>query len=61
MTVNCTFIHLKVCWHALSTHLKVEEENLLSLIVTTCILHNICETMGEVFHKAWTEEAWYTT
>lgn len=49
MVVECTFGCLKVHWCALRVHLEVDEENLLQLLVTMCVLHSICETREEVF------------
>lgn len=56
MMLECTF-GLKACWQALSIFLKVDEDNLLQLLISACVLHNICESMGEVSHQAWAEEA----
>lgn len=31
----------------------------LAVIIITCILHNICESRGEVFCEAWAEDTWH--
>ncbi|XP_019371705.1 PREDICTED: uncharacterized protein LOC109296671 [Gavialis gangeticus] len=57
MAVESAFCRLKARWRALSARLEVDKENLPRLISAACVLHNICETRGEVFLESWAEEA----
>ncbi|XP_034617370.1 uncharacterized protein LOC117872734 [Trachemys scripta elegans] len=53
MTIQCTFGRLKARWHCLYGRLGLNEENILMVIATYCMFHNICEVKGEKFTPAW--------
>ncbi|XP_042310056.1 putative nuclease HARBI1 [Sceloporus undulatus] len=46
--VERCFARLKSRWGCLSGRLTVKEENFISVVTACAILHNICETRGEV-------------
>lgn len=54
--VECAFRPLKRHWCNLTAHLEFTKDDLSWVIVAAYMLHNICETRGEIFHKAWMEE-----
>lgn len=49
--VERSFSRLKSRWGCLSGRLTVKEENFISVISACVILHNICETNGEVLDQ----------
>ncbi|KYO45776.1 hypothetical protein Y1Q_0021425 [Alligator mississippiensis] len=47
--VECVFGCLEGRWHILTTHLKDAEANIPQVIITACVLHNICEAQHSFF------------
>lgn len=46
-----TFRCLQVHWWAMSMRLEVDKKNWTQLIISVCVLHNICETRREVYSR----------
>ncbi|XP_014466401.1 uncharacterized protein LOC106737890 [Alligator mississippiensis] len=55
-TLEGAFERLRARWQALSVPLEMDKENIKRVIVAACVLHNMCESRGEVFSESWTEE-----
>ncbi|CAM4671802.1 unnamed protein product [Lepidochelys kempii] len=57
MVVECAFGRLKARWRSLLTRLDLSETNIPTVITACCVLHNICESKGEMFMAGWEVEA----
>nr|XP_048709085.1 uncharacterized protein LOC125637998 isoform X1 [Caretta caretta] len=57
MVVECAFGRLKAHWHCLLTRLDLSTTNIPIVIAACCVLHNICESKGEMFMVGWEVEA----
>ncbi|CAM5085668.1 unnamed protein product, partial [Eretmochelys imbricata] len=53
MVVECAFGHLKVHWCCLLTRFDLSATNIPNVITACCVLHNICESKGEMFMVWW--------
>ncbi|CAM5169330.1 unnamed protein product [Eretmochelys imbricata] len=49
MVVQCAFGRLKARWCSLLTRLDLSKTNIPTVITACCVLHNICESKGEMF------------
>ncbi|CAM5073974.1 unnamed protein product [Natator depressus] len=57
MVVECAFGFLKARWRCLLTRLDLSATNFPIVIAACFILHNICESKGEMFMAGWEVEA----
>ncbi|CAM5074464.1 unnamed protein product [Natator depressus] len=57
MVVECAFGCLKARWCCLLTRLGRSATNIPIVIAACCVLHNICESKGEMFMGGWEVEA----
>ncbi|CAM4423824.1 unnamed protein product [Lepidochelys kempii] len=57
MVVEYAFGCLKACWCCLLTRLGHSATNIPIVIPACCVLHNICESKGEMFMAGWEAEA----
>ncbi|CAM4717894.1 unnamed protein product [Lepidochelys kempii] len=53
MAVECAFGRLKARWHSLLTQLDLSETSIPIVITACCVVHNICESKGEIFMAGW--------
>ena len=52
---NC-FGHLKARWRRLLKRLDTDVDNIPNIITACCVLHNMCEVLGESFVDSWMED-----
>ncbi|CAM5126002.1 unnamed protein product [Eretmochelys imbricata] len=57
MVVKYAFGRLKACWRCLLTRLDLSATNIPIVISACCVLHNICESKGEMFMAGWEIDA----
>uniref|UniRef100_A0A8C3FIF4 DDE Tnp4 domain-containing protein n=2 Tax=Chrysemys picta bellii TaxID=8478 RepID=A0A8C3FIF4_CHRPI len=57
MVVEYAFGHLKAHWHTLLTRSDLSQTNIPIVIAACCVLHNLCESKGEMFMVGWEVEA----
>ncbi|XP_065438983.1 uncharacterized protein LOC135981276 [Chrysemys picta bellii] len=57
MLVECAFGRLKARWCSLLTWLNLSKTNVPIVITACCVLHNLCESKGEMFMAGWEVEA----
>ncbi|CAM4559028.1 unnamed protein product [Lepidochelys olivacea] len=57
MVVEFAFGCLKARWRSLLTRLDPSETNIPILIAACCVLHNMCESKGEMFMVGWEVES----
>ncbi|CAM5149071.1 unnamed protein product [Natator depressus] len=57
MVVECAFGHLKGSWHSLLTRSDFSKNNIPIVIAACCVLHNLCESKGEMFMAGWEVDA----
>ncbi|XP_065427403.1 uncharacterized protein LOC135976296 [Chrysemys picta bellii] len=57
MVVECAFARLKARWRSLLTRLDISQTNIPIVITACCVLHNLCESKGEMFMAGWEAEA----
>ncbi|CAM4672765.1 unnamed protein product [Caretta caretta] len=57
MVVECAFGCLKGCWRSLLTRSDLSKTSIPIVIAACCVLHNLCESKGEMFMAGWEVEA----
>uniref|UniRef100_A0A674K306 DDE Tnp4 domain-containing protein n=1 Tax=Terrapene triunguis TaxID=2587831 RepID=A0A674K306_9SAUR len=57
MVVECAFGRLKGRWRSLLTRSDLSQTNIPIVIAACCVLHNLCESKGEIFMAGWEAEA----
>uniref|UniRef100_A0A8C4VVC8 Putative nuclease HARBI1 n=1 Tax=Gopherus evgoodei TaxID=1825980 RepID=A0A8C4VVC8_9SAUR len=53
MVVECAFGRLKGRWRTLLTCSDLSQTNVPFVIAACCVLHNLCESKGEIFLAGW--------
>ncbi|CAM4625772.1 unnamed protein product [Caretta caretta] len=57
MVVECAYGCLKGRWCSLLTRSDLSKTNIPIVIAACCVLHNLCESKGEMFMAGWEVEA----
>ena len=55
--VEQAFGRLKGRWRCLRTKLSVQVEDVPDVVGACCVLHNICQTLGDAFDEHWLESS----
>ena len=51
------FGRLKACWRRLNNKIDMYVGNVPNVVLSCCILHNICEIHGDEFNEEWIEDS----
>ena len=56
VVVEMVFGRLKARWRRLNKKIDMHVGNVPNVILSCCILHNICEVHGDMFNEEWLED-----